>query len=145
MRSLKYVILLLLICASAYAVAQEKSYNKKYNSHSHKIFNHNIPYLNHKNTNSTLQLTNCIISEKQGSNNDFFVENVFERRNDGVEMVEKRDRYSKTFANPDGSFSKMQSSAPMHYKDKNGNWLTYNANLVKEKNKDGIFVLKGTD
>lgn len=39
----------------------------------------------------------------------------------------------------------MQSSAPMHYKDKDGNWLTYNAKLISDNSKEGVYNLAGTD
>lgn len=62
-----------------------------------------------------------------------------ETSNEGVELVEKRDRYSKTFANPDGSFSKMQSLIPFHYKVEDG-WIEYSNKLTRsENNTIGLF------
>lgn len=145
MRELSYMFMLLFVCLFLNVNAQKKVDCKSQDVDGFKSSSKTIGEENKFKKNSTQNqldenfipnINASVISYPDAKSEAKWPEN---------EVVEKRDRYSKTFANPDGSFSKMQSSAPMHYKDKNGNWLTYNANLVKEKNKDGIFVLKGTD
>lgn len=56
-------------------------------------------------------------------------EGLFTTKQGGVELIGKRDAYSKTFLNPDGTFGLIQSKQPMHYKDEHGNWLTYSENF----------------
>ncbi|OFZ01029.1 MAG: hypothetical protein A2491_17580 [Bacteroidetes bacterium RIFOXYC12_FULL_35_7] len=38
------------------------------------------------------------------------------------ELISLRDAHSKTFQNPDGTFTKQQSNKPIHYKNNNGEW-----------------------
>jgi hypothetical protein len=38
------------------------------------------------------------------------------------EIIQKRTESSKTFANPDGSFTFVTGINPVHYKDAQGNW-----------------------
>jgi len=39
-----------------------------------------------------------------------------------IEILEKRTAVSKTYRNPDGSYTARISNTPIHYKDANGNW-----------------------
>lgn len=41
-----------------------------------------------------------------------------------TEDMALRDEFSRTFINPDGSRTKQQSHAPIHYKDGQGRWMT---------------------
>ena len=41
----------------------------------------------------------------------------------GKELLHERDRFSKTFLNPDGTFSKQKGYIPLHY-SKDGLWFT---------------------
>lgn len=43
----------------------------------------------------------------------------------GIEIKAKRDRYSKTFLNPTGTYQAVLSTAPVHYKE-NGSWEEIN-------------------
>ncbi|MEI8193722.1 MAG: hypothetical protein WCG64_07640, partial [Flavobacteriia bacterium] len=45
------------------------------------------------------------------------------------ECIEKRDEFSKTFQYTDGTFTKQTGTIPMHYKDAEGNWLSYSMSL----------------
>jgi hypothetical protein len=66
-------------------------------------------------------------------------EGLFVTKYGGVELIGKRDLFSKTFQNPDGTFGRLQSRLPMHYKDEHGNWLTYSENFGKiEEQKYGL-------
>lgn len=40
------------------------------------------------------------------------------------ELFEKRTRFSRTFRNTNSTYTTVQSSVPMHYQDRDGQWLT---------------------
>jgi len=48
-----------------------------------------------------------------------------------VEVVEARDEYSQTFANPDGSFTLAESVAPQRARAADGSWVAPDSTLVR--------------
>jgi hypothetical protein len=51
------------------------------------------------------------------------------------ECIEKRDEFSKTYQYTDGTFTKQTGTIPMHYKDAEGNWLSYSMSLENKGQK----------
>ncbi len=56
------------------------------------------------------------------------------------ELIEKRDAQSRTFLNPDGSFTKVQTNGYFHYKDASGNWIPLDGTLYQ--NKSNLIFMK---
>ncbi len=48
------------------------------------------------------------------------------------EIIEKRTRCSKTFLNPDGSYTFVASISPVHYQDAKGNWREIDTRVLSD-------------
>lgn len=60
----------------------------------------------------------------------------------GEELIHKREEKSKLFKNQDGSFSKTQAEYPLHYKDAQGRWMTYDSEITQN---NGLIEINKTD
>lgn len=62
-----------------------------------------------------------------------------------VELIQSRTANSRTFLNPDGSYTTTQSNGVMHYKDNAGNWMSISAVPGENSRMAGEFGLFETD
>lgn len=53
------------------------------------------------------------------------------------ELTQVRDANTKTYLNPDGSYTCDVYMAPVHWQDSDGNWQEIDSDLVEEKTSDG--------
>lgn len=58
--------------------------------------------------------------------------------------MEERDEHSRTFANPDGSYSKQQGFFPLHFK-RDGYWVSYDKRLIYSPADPDLIEIAGTD
>jgi len=64
-------------------------------------------------------------------------------KNISNEIISMRDEYSKTYCNSDGLYTKQTSDFPMHYRETDGAWYTYDKALTVSG--DGVFRINKTD
>ena len=62
-----------------------------------------------------------------------------------VELTESREANSRTFLNPDGSFTKVQTNGRFHYKDEKGQWLSIDGKLSQNEKNSDIYEISSTD
>lgn len=62
----------------------------------------------------------------------------------GTELIESRDARSKLFLNKDGSYTKQTGHLPLHYKDAQSLWRTYE-NIIEFNPQSGNYSLTRTD
>nr|HMT28868.1 hypothetical protein [Bacteroidia bacterium] len=62
-----------------------------------------------------------------------------------VELIQERTANSRTFMNPDGTFTKTQSSGILHYKNGNGEWISLEQSPSANSRMIGEFGITGTD
>ena len=74
-------------------------------------------------------------SSKHPEAGKFILEDKQGKKGTAKECIEKRDEFSKTFQYTDGSFTKQNGTIPMHYKDDEGNWLSYSMSLENKGQK----------
>ncbi|PKP22731.1 MAG: hypothetical protein CVU05_02595 [Bacteroidetes bacterium HGW-Bacteroidetes-21] len=61
------------------------------------------------------------------------------------EETQLRGSNSRTFKNPDNSFTKVHSSKAMHYKNEQGDWITIDGTLSVSANNSNILEISKTD
>ena len=61
---------------------------------------------------------------------DNYVNNSLQRK-DAKELINKRNRFSKTYQNSDGSYTVIINAIPMHEKDIRGYWTEINSSTNK--------------
>lgn len=54
----------------------------------------------------------------------------FQSDKGGIELIQKRTRFNKTYLNPDGSYTVETSDLPLHVKDPQGRWVTTSDDIV---------------
>ncbi|MBU0487667.1 MAG: T9SS type A sorting domain-containing protein [Bacteroidetes bacterium] len=64
---------------------------------------------------------------------------------ESVELTDMRNENSRTFLNPDGSYSKTQTNGFLHYKDNNGTWLSFDGKLYPNRGNADIYEITKTD
>lgn len=64
---------------------------------------------------------------------------------ESVELIHKRTVNSRTFLNPDGSYTTTQASGRMHYKDASGNWLSIDLTPSANNRTAGEFGIFNSD
>ncbi|MBL7913719.1 MAG: SprB repeat-containing protein [Bacteroidia bacterium] len=64
---------------------------------------------------------------------------------ESVELIHKRTENSRTFLNPDGSYTTTQASGRMHYKDVNGNWMSIDMTPSANNRTAGEFGIVNSD
>ncbi|MBL0070462.1 MAG: SprB repeat-containing protein [Bacteroidetes bacterium] len=64
---------------------------------------------------------------------------------ESVELIQKRTENSRTFLNPDGSFTTTQSSGRMHYKDASSNWVSIDVAPANNLRTAGEFGIVNSD
>ncbi len=62
-----------------------------------------------------------------------------------IEDISRRDEFSRTFKNPDGSFTRQQAFNPLHYKDENGKWATIQTIPERSKSNPGVVEMTRSD
>ncbi len=67
------------------------------------------------------------------------IEKSFFSPDGGKEIISRRESHAKHFINPDGSYTTMKSTSPLHYQDYDGDWKTYTNNLEQVDNNYGLF------
>lgn len=89
-------------------------------------------------------------SDKDKNNTTFHAEQgLFTLKSDSTskdisnEIISMRDEYSKTYCNSDGLYTKQTSDFPMHYRETDGAWYTYDKALTVSG--DGVFRINKTD
>lgn len=68
-----------------------------------------------------------------------------EKSPESVELIQNRTADSRTFINPDGTYTKIQSSGNMHYKDAKGYWLSMQTNPSSASRNSEEFGISETD
>ncbi|OFY97672.1 MAG: hypothetical protein A2309_03360 [Bacteroidetes bacterium RIFOXYB2_FULL_35_7] len=61
------------------------------------------------------------------------------------ELISLRDAHSKTFQNPDGTFTKQQSNKPIHYKNNKGEWSAIDGKLQISNENNKIYEITNTE
>jgi hypothetical protein len=64
---------------------------------------------------------------------------------DKIELTDKRDANSKTFKNPDGSYTKVQSLGNVHYKDNSNKWVPLDGKLKQNSGNAQLYEITQTD
>ena len=82
------------------------------------------------------------MANASGATTDHPEKEVYKSPTGGIELIDQREEFSKTFQNEDGSFTKKASDMPMHYKGVDGLWYTYDRTL--KKNGQGIYSIPQT-
>jgi hypothetical protein len=102
------------------------------------------------NSQPTIQKTESTIKEAKVVNPQEYSVNQISTTKQGYspkskELIEKRDAQSRTFLNPDGSYTKIQTNGYLHYKDANGNWTSFDGTLVQDYSNSNIYEVSKTD
>ncbi|PCJ26801.1 MAG: hypothetical protein COA97_05255 [Flavobacteriales bacterium] len=63
---------------------------------------------------------------------------------ESIELLQMREPYSRTFQNPDGSFSKQQTAGFFHYTDEEGRFVSIDKKLKQDIENKDIYVIKQT-
>jgi len=64
---------------------------------------------------------------------------------ESVELIQNRTADSRVFINPDGTYTKIQSSGNMHHKNANGHWLSIQSNPSSNSKNSDEFGITETD